>query len=56
MRSQVCPTGVMALVLGDQIVTAPTVQVATFSGPVQFAVAEQQVADTIAALLNGATA
>jgi hypothetical protein len=56
MQSQVCPTGIMAVVLGDRIVTALTVQTATFSGSVQFRVAVQKDAETIVALLNDVAA
>lgn len=55
MRSQVCPTGRMAMVLGDRIVAAPTIQTATFSGSVQLRVTAQSDADNIVALVNGGT-
>jgi hypothetical protein len=55
MRSQVCPTGRMAIVLGNRIVAAPTVQTATFSGYVQLRVTTQSDADSIVDLVNGGT-
>lgn len=55
MRSQVCPTGRMAIVLGNRIVAAPTVQTATFPGYVQLRVTTRSDADSIVDLVNGGT-